>query len=171
MSAPEQFPRQLGKGMITIAWLLLLGLLYLVFSGLLENQHNPNSSVNTISGPTSEKIVRLKMNRSGHYLATGYINNKRVKFLVDTGATDVAVSERLANRLGLEKMASTISQTANGKTRSYVTFLDSVRIGDIELTNVRASILRGLGDEVLLGMSFLKHLEIQQRNNTLTLIQ
>ena len=66
-------------------------------------------------------------------------------------------------------MAS-MSQTANGLVKSYSTMLDSVSIGNLELNNIRASVIPGMpGGEVLLGMSFLKHLEMVQKGNQLTL--
>lgn len=65
-----------------------------------------------------------------------------------------------------------MTNTANGSTRSYLTRLDEVAVGDIRLQNVEASITPGLQmREVLLGMSFLKYIEFTQRGNTLTLRQ
>ncbi len=155
--------------MIAVAWLLLLGLLTILFSNYLEHQEHPNQSLET-SQFNQQNTVVLKMNRAGHYLAPGKINNVTVKFLLDTGATDVAIPEKLAKRIGLKKGSRTMSQTANGIVRSYSTVLDSISIGNIELNNIRASIFPGMpSGEVLLGMSFLKHLEMNQKGNTLTL--
>ena len=155
--------------MIAVAWILLLGLLTLLFSNYLDQQEYPNQSVETGLSSQNNTVV-LKMNRAGHYLAPGKINNVAVKFLLDTGATDVAIPEKLANRIGLKKGSRTMSQTANGIVRSYSTVLDSISIGNIELNNIRASIFPGMpSGEVLLGMSFLKHLEMIQKGNTLTL--
>ena len=112
------------------------------------------------------------MNRSGHYLANGKINGHPVVFLLDTGATDVALPEKLANRIGLEKGYESRAQTANGITKSYLTLLRDVSLGDIRLHGIRASILPGMkGNQVLLGMSFLKQLEMRQKGDTLTLVQ
>jgi len=172
MSSNNNFPRTLGKGMITFAWILLLGLLTLLFNNFLEHENNPNQSPATITGNTGTKEVVLKMNCAGHYVANGKINNYPVVFLLDTGATDVALPEKLANRLGLEKGYETRAQTANGITRTYMTLLKHVSIGEIRLHGIRASILPGMkGNQVLLGMSFLKQLEMRQKGDTLTLIQ
>ena len=114
--------------------------------------------------------VTLQRNRAGHYLAGGQINGQPVVFLLDTGATDVAVPETLANRLGLERKYRSVSRTANGNVTIWSTRLDSVNLGGILRRNVRASILPNMaGNEVLLGMSFLKHLELVQRGDALTL--
>ena len=172
MAPHNEFPRKLGKGMMAIAWLLLLGLLTLLFNKFLEHENNPNQSPTTLTSHTGSKVVELKMNRAGHYLANGKINGYPVVFLLDTGATDVALPEKLANRLGLEKGYESRAQTANGITRSYLTLLKQVSLGEIHLYGIRASILPGMkGNQVLLGMSFLKQLEMRQKGDTLTLIQ
>ncbi len=172
MSSSNDFTQPFGKGMITGAWLLLLGLLTLLFSHYLENENNPNQSPGTLTGEDGSKRVVLKMNRSGHYLASGQINNYPVVFLLDTGATDVAIPEKLAKSFNLQKGIEMQAQTANGITRTYMTILKHVSIGDIRLYGIRASILPGMkGNEVLLGMSFLKQLEMRQKDDLLTLIQ
>ena len=63
-------------------------------------------------------------------------------------------------------------KTANGNTLAYQTHLDSVAIGDIRLYDLRATILENMsGDEILLGMNFLKHFEIIQKGKMLTIRQ
>jgi aspartyl protease family protein len=172
LSSTNEFTKILGKGMITVAWLLLLGLLTLLFNNFLESENNPNQSPQTLSGNNGSKIVVLKRNRSGHYLANGKINDSPVVFLLDTGATDVALPEKLANRLGLQKGYEMQARTANGIAKSYMTILKHVSIGEIRLYGIRASILPGMkGNEVLLGMSFLKQLEMRQKGDSLSLIQ
>jgi aspartyl protease family protein len=95
-----------------------------------------------------------------------------VTFLLDTGATDVAVPQRLAARLGLEKGHASRSRTANGVVTTWRTVLDEVGIGPVRLQDIRASILPSMaGSEVLLGMSFLKRLELVQKGESLTLRQ
>jgi aspartyl protease family protein len=107
----------------------------------------------------------------GHYVASGTLNGEPVVFLIDTGATNVAVPARLAKALKLKRGAAMRSQTANGAVTTYQTRIDEVRLGSIVMHNVRASINPGMdGNEVLLGMSFLRHLELRQRGRTLTLI-
>jgi aspartyl protease family protein len=164
--------QQFGKGMIFAAWILFLALLTLAFSSLLERQHNPNRDLAArVDGDGVPQVV-LKRNRSGHYVATGSINGFPVIFLLDTGATDVAVPRVVADRLGLKRGAPVVNQTANGQVTSWRTRLDEVRLGPVRRRNVRASILPNMqGSEVLLGMSFLKHLEMVQRDGRMTLRQ
>lgn len=163
--------KRIGKGMIVASWVGLLIILTIFFSSYLERVNNPNSKPETsISG--SVKEVVLKRNRSGHYVVNGFINSKEVTFLLDTGATDVALSDDLATALELRRGAYITSQTANGTVTARQTTLSEVSIGGIRLHNVRASILPSLSDkEVLLGMSFLKQLELVQKGNYLLLRQ
>lgn len=155
--------------MVVLAWLSGFALLVFVFSDLLEKRDNPNASPEslTISGKTE---VRLKRNRAGHYVTSGYINSVPVTFLIDTGATDVAIPSKLAPVLGLKAGAIMRANTANGIVNVAQTYLDSVSIGDITLNNIRANINPGMGGEqILLGMSVLKQLEFTQRGDTLIL--
>ncbi len=162
----------MGRWMILVAWLLLFALLTLIFSRLIEEQANPNSAVETVTDGKGTRQVVLQRNRAGHYVATGLINGRTVTFLVDTGATDVALSATLANKLRLKRGAKYHSRTANGLVTAWHTLLERVTLGSIEMRNVRASILPSLAeDEVLLGMSFLKHLELVQRDGELQLRQ
>ncbi len=86
--------------------------------------------------------------------------------------TDVAVPAPLARELQLERGAPVQLQTANGVVNGFATRLARVRIGAIEQTQVRAHINPSMnGDEVLLGMSFLRRLEFTQRGDTLVLRQ
>lgn len=154
--------------MVFAAWVLLLLLLTLLFSHWLKQQNNPNQNLEVRADPDGQDVIVLQRNRSGHYLASGFVNRVPVTFLLDTGATYVAVSEDLADEAGLRKGIASTSMTANGPVRSWQTTVDELRLGPINMHKVPASILPSLsGDEVLLGMSFLKHLELRQTNDRL----
>ncbi|MCB1856844.1 MAG: retroviral-like aspartic protease family protein [Gammaproteobacteria bacterium] len=158
--------------MIVAAWLLLLGILTLFFQSYLDRRDNPNRTPDSTVYESGIREVVLKRNPSGHYLSDGEINGISVTFLLDTGATDVAIPERLADQLHLRRGRAAISQTANGPVTSWSTVLDEVRLGSIKIHNVRASILPSMSmGEVLLGMSFLKQLELVQRGSVMTLRQ
>lgn len=172
MNSPEQQQRKIGKSMVFAMWLVLLALLTLFFDKYLGDQQNPNQQVVQRQAADGSREVVLKQNRYGHYVANGRINGQQVTFLLDTGATDIAIPENVANRLGLERGRQVTFQTANGLARGYATRLDSVSLGHIRLTNLPASINPNvMGDEILLGMSFLKQLELNQKDNILTLRQ
>lgn len=164
--------RRMGKVMQLFAWLSIMALLTVYFSDVLDRQRNPNRDVSSVVAGSGVVEVVLKRNRMGHYVSTGTINGKEVVFLLDTGATGVAIPPALAERLKLPRGRAFTTNTANGPGRSYETRIGEVAIGDIRLNNVDASIAMGLDmNEVLLGMSFLKHIEFTQRGNTLTLRQ
>jgi len=172
LSEPDKQQRGMGKSMIIASWIVLLALLTMLFSHLLDQQHNPNQDLQGQSlGQVKE--VSLQRNRNGHYIANGSINGVPVVFLLDTGATDVAISTALARRLQLQRGPAIGLQTANGTLTGYATRLRSVRLANIQQQDVQAIINPGMQaeDEVLLGMSFLKHLELIQRGDTLTLRQ
>ncbi len=157
--------------MVGAMWLLLLGLLTLFFNDVLETQYNPNQQIASIHRDGRDEIV-LERNKYGHYVATGMINQQPVVFMLDTGATDISIPANVAHRLGLEAGRPLTYQTANGPAINYATQLDSVSLGNITLYNLPASINPNVDhDDVLLGMSFLKHLEFSQKGNTLTLRQ
>ncbi len=167
----RSFIERAGAIMTVAGWLLFGVLLFIFFNNLLEKQRNPNQDVATVYRGDVREVV-LQRNKYGHYVTSGKINGQEVVFLVDTGATNIAIPESTARRLGLKKGQSFLAQTANGVTKAWFTRLDSVSIGEITLTDVRASILSNAGtDEVLLGMSFLKHVELQQQGDRLTLRQ
>ncbi len=155
--------------MIALAWITGFGLLVLVFGELLERQINPNTSPRSVTQGNRTQVT-LQQNRAGHYVTSGYINGKSVVFLVDTGATDVAVPAHLADDLGLVAGRTGLASTANGTVRVAETRIDSVRIGDIEVNNVRANLNPGMTDNhILLGMSVLRQLEFTQRGDSLIL--
>jgi len=151
-------------------WIAFLAGLTFVFGWLLNKQHNPNQSNITRITSSGDTEVVLKRNKSGHYVANGTINGQGVQFFLDTGATHVSVPEDIANRIGLKKGESITTKTANGSAVVFTTWLEQVGLGNIEIVNVSASINPWMdGPDILLGMSFLKHLELVQRGDTLRL--
>jgi len=156
--------------MLVAAWVVGIVLLVTLFNGIIERQTNPNPDPVAMAGQAGVPQVVLRRNRAGHFVAGGRINGEPVVFLVDTGATDVALPIGVARRLGLPLRPGGLSQTANGTVQTWSTRLDSVDLGGLVARGVRASVLPNMpGDEILLGMSYLKHLEMIQRGDTLTL--
>jgi aspartyl protease family protein len=162
----------LSSGMIVIAWVLLLGLLTLFFSNWLDKQRNPNQQIMSYMGSDGIREVSLQRNRYGHYNASGHINGYEVEFMLDTGASDIAIPAHIADQIGLQRGMVSSYRTANGNITAYVTRLDQVELGGIVMKNIRASINPSMeGEEILLGMSFLKKLEFSQSGKILTLKQ
>ncbi|MDX5446111.1 MAG: TIGR02281 family clan AA aspartic protease [Zoogloeaceae bacterium] len=159
--------RRLGRAMIWLASLALLGVLWVAFDGYLERSWNPNRNLSVQPGQTE---LVLKRNRAGHYVAPGTINGREVVFLLDTGATQVSVPAHLATTLGLAAGAPARVITANGEVTVRTTLIDELGLGPFRVRKVAGHLNPGLrNDEILLGMSVLRQLEFTQRGDTLIL--
>lgn len=168
MTDPDRTRRRMARLMTHLTWVVLLVMLTLYFNYYLDSRDHPNSALSLVDGQSG--VVVLARNRAGHYLAPGAINGNRVQFLLDTGATSVSIPLSVSDRLGLRRGAPQQTLTANGIATVYRTTLDSVQLGGIRMRNVSAVITPGMpGDTVLLGMSFMQHLELIQRDGKLTL--
>lgn len=119
------------------------------------------------------RSVILKANRRHHYLIDGKINGHKVRFMLDTGASSVAVPANLAKKLGLTKLYPATVNTASGTVKAHLSRLRRLEIGPIQLSNVGAVIIPRDEDPpvILLGMSALKRLEFQQNEGELILTQ
>lgn len=112
---------------------------------------------------------------NGMYSTTGFINGSPVNFLIDTGATWIAMSANQARSLGINfryigKRGA--ASTANGVVPVYRIVLDKVKVGEIVLTNVEAGVLEGNSPrKVLLGNSFLNRVEMQRQGQVMLLKQ
>lgn len=159
--------RRSGLWMLVAAWLALFAGVYVWFHGWNQAQVNPNPAS---ALPLSGNEVTLQRNRSGHYVVDGAINGEPVTFMLDTGATQVALSMAAARALNLPLGEAMRLRTANGETVGYRTRLTRVRVGPIEVSDVAAVAAEGMDqDFILLGMSFLKRVEFAQRGDQLTL--
>ncbi|PAU60784.1 aspartyl protease [Pseudomonas sp. PIC25] len=166
----EQAPgRRAGRVMLVLAWGAALLLATRFFGEWEEAKRNPNQTPESRHGDGFIE-VRLASDGRGHFVASGEIDGRPVEFMLDTGATDVAVPGELAKRLGLARGAPITVLTANGRGTGFRTRLAELQLGDIRLHDVRALIVPGMdGEQVLLGMSALKQLEFTQRDGTLVL--
>lgn len=154
--------------MIVAGWLLLAGLIWWVMGGALERRQHPNAELARVTDARSDIVLRR--GHDGHYRAPGYINGQPVDFLVDTGATQVAIPLALARRIGLRQGRAFQAQTAMGVTIAHATRLDSVALGGLEAREVAGTIIANPGsDEVLLGMSFLSRFDISMRGGEMRL--
>lgn len=165
----QDMPQRTGKLFAWLAWIIGLLFLYWLFDDMLQEQFNPNQNVQSTRNGEVIEVV-LEQNRAGHYVATGAINNHRVLFLLDTGATQVAIPQNVAAAIGLPRGSQIMVNTANGRATAYRTQLDTLQFGDIVLRDVAATIVPGMGGEqILLGMSALKQVEFSQRGKMLTI--
>ena len=121
-------------------------------------------------GASGAPELVVRRDRSGHYVVPGTVNGVEADFLLDTGATDVAIPPALAQRLKLRRGAEVEIITASEIIPGYIVTLDEANLGPLSLERVRGSVSEHtIGDEVLLGMSFLRHFELSQRGHSLTL--
>lgn len=135
----------------------------------------PGGAVSANYQAPQSRELRVVRNNQGAYAAPGRINGGAVEFLIDTGASSVAMSEAEARRIGIpfELTGQRIGvATANGLVEAYRVVLDTVEVGDIRLRNVEGNVVLGSGpDRVLLGMSFLNRLDFENRGNLMLLRQ
>lgn len=155
------------------AWALIAGALAALYVNLDEIQARlrPSQPMSADGG-----VVSLRRANDGHYQADVRINGQRLRMMIDTGASMVAIPYEEAERLGVDVDALTFNrrvETANGVAYDAPTKLDRVAVGDIVLRDVRAGVASPGGlDTPLLGMSFLNRLQSYSfAGETLTLKQ
>lgn len=113
---------------------------------------------------SDRQTATLTAGSGGHFIAEGQVNGGAVRFLVDTGATMIALPASDARRLGIDYASArrASARTASGTTPVFLVKLDTVRVGTIELHNVEAAVIEQGLDTALLGMSFLNRVEMQR---------
>jgi aspartyl protease family protein len=122
------------------------------------------------AAPKGREIV-MPVGEGGHFIAAGSINGKAVRFMVDTGATLVAMGRDDAERLGIDLSTARVgtSQTANGPVQVLVVTLAAVRVGSVEVANVGAVVMPQPMPQLLLGNSFLSRFQMQRDGDTMRL--
>lgn len=122
------------------------------------------------AGARGSKVV-LTAGSGGHFLTQGAINGRAAQFMVDTGATSVAMSVQDAERLGVDYRKGRLgrSSTANGVINVYMVKLASVRIGEVEIYDVDGTVVPAGMPYILLGNSFLTRFQMTRHNDQLVL--
>jgi len=138
--------------------------------GISLRQGTPVSVGGGGGGASGNEIV-LTAGPGGHFRTAGSINQHRVDFLVDTGATFIAMDSATADRLGLDWHHGNARpmNTANGVAVAYDVLLTTVRIGDVEVHNVKAVVHGASMGFLLLGNSFLSRFDMQRTGDTMRL--
>ena len=130
------------------------------------------STASTSSGGSTN--TTLTADSQGHFVTLASINGASARFLVDTGATFVSMSSATAKSMGISYLNGErgLSSTANGVVPVYRVILNNVNVVYISLNQVEGSVHEGsYPPVVLLGMSFLKRLEMKREGNILTLVK
>jgi len=148
---------------------LVLAAFSYYFNEKITEKTHPNQQINSIVTSQKTSII-LKQNKQGHYVASGFINEHPVNFLLDTGATLISIPFNLNAKLKLSPGKSYPVSTANGQVTVYSTKINSLKIGALSFKGLDGHLNPGMqGNTILLGMNALKHLEFTQKNNTLTI--
>jgi len=121
----------------------------------------------------SKTQLSVAKGTGGHYWIAGSINGQSVQFLVDTGATSVAINENQARRLGIDYRVDgrpMVVSTASGTAKAWRVHLNSVKVGAIDVLGVEAVVVEGSSPtEALLGMSFLGRVSWREEHGVLLL--
>ena len=130
----------------------------------------PVSVGKPVTNNGNTRIV-LPAGSGGHFMTQGSINGRTVTFMLDTGATSVALSASDADRIGLAYKNGTPVQlgTANGVVNGYRVRLDSVRVGDVDVAGVDAVVSPQSMPYVLLGNSFINRFSMRRDSDQMVL--
>lgn len=170
-SGPPDIVDRYGKWLVVGAWILVLVGGSWLADKWLDNRAAKRAAITLSANTESGAGVKLQADRYGHFVVTGLVNGHQVEFLVDTGASGISIPEVIAEEIGLERGLAYRVSTANGDATVYSTSLDSIVIGPLARGAVQAHINPGMKHTALLGMSFLRHFELIQRNGELTIRQ
>lgn len=157
--------RRLGAIFLIVGWLIVIMLV-----GMLINKTMFGvKRASVITTPTGTQVT-IPLGYDSHFHIHGNINDTPVTFLIDTGASSVVVSSSLARKANLEKTTQINTLTANGEAVGYLTNIERLEFGGIEITNVSAIIIDNMpAAEALLGMNVLKRFTTQQTKDSLIL--
>jgi aspartyl protease family protein len=155
--SPQSVARR-GTLAFLLFWLLVMGLLYWAMQRYLE--------------PAQVKVqadgtVVIARDRDGHFRVDGAVNGQPVRFLVDTGATAIGVTDALAERAGLRGGEPVTFRTANGERQGRMVVADQVRVASLVVSGLRVGTgYTGEQDrEALLGQNFLRHFDVEMRGD------
>lgn len=129
------------------------------------------SAVNAKSSDTrassTSGSLRLTQTKDGHYFSGGAVNGFPVVYMVDTGATSVAISSNTAARAGIKSCTARTFSTANGNVQGCTAVVEEIVFGTFRLNNVEVAIMPNMQGEALLGMNVLKRFHIEQDQGAL----
>ena len=141
--------------------LQMLAVWALIFVGVIAAYglwHDIRRDIAPVQSMLSENVVSVPRGRDGHFHLVLRVNDVAIQFVVDTGASDIVLSRRDADRVGRDPgtlLFSGVAQTANGSVRTAPVRLDRVELGEIVDTGLRGFVSEGDMDVSLLGMAYL----------------
>lgn len=124
-----------------------------------------------LAAPASSRSLAIPAGEGGHFITEGAINGRRVRLLVDTGATLVSIPRHEAERLGIDlrQARPAVAQTAGGTVTVHLVTLATLRLGDMQLANVEASVTPTSMPFVLLGNNVLARFQMRRDSDVLHL--
>ena len=141
-------------------WCALLGAAYLVIDSRIKPK---------IADPGNRQEVVIPRSRDGHFYVVGMIGGQPVTFMVDTGASSVSIGRDAARQLGLAPGNPIAVTTAGGVSMAEEVTVPEIAIGGIVINHVRMVVLPNLSGQGLLGQNVLRHLEVNQAEDRMTL--
>lgn len=145
-------------------WIAIFGAIYLY----MDSKLRPTVAQSvTADGKTIE--IRIPRSVDGHYYVQGAVNAHPVVFMVDTGASIVTISERVARAAGLAEGAPASFNTAAGTVAGRMIPKQEVMAGTLRIAGLRVAVMPEMSDHGLLGQNFLRHLEVIQTGGELVL--
>ncbi len=161
----ESNSRQLGAAFLVVGWIAFIALISMLIHHIYFSTQKP-----TISETDAGKQITIFSDYDSHFRIKGEINGIAVTFLIDTGATSVAIPKDIADKANLERRATIQAETAAGTTTGYFTRIDDLSFGDVNLHNISAVVIPEFdSDQVLLGMNVLGKFSIKQTRDKLIL--
>ncbi|WP_271410496.1 retropepsin-like aspartic protease family protein [Pseudomonas sp. Q1-7] len=137
------------------------------------NQAGPSSGASSVTAPPQKAQLSIARSNNGHYQVAGSIDGHPVQFLVDTGATSVAMNEHQARRLGIDYRVKGLpmkASTAGGTVNAWRVTFDRIKVGSLEVLGVEGAVIEGQAPvDVLLGMSFLNRVRWREEQGVLLL--
>ena len=131
----------------------------------------PARLAGTAPAAAANREIVLSAGPGGHFMTSGSINGRAVQFMVDTGATRVALGRAEAERIGLDLSNAQrgMTQTANGAVPVQLLTISALRVGEVLLANVPAVVVPAPMPYVLLGNSFLQRFQMRRDNEVMRL--
>lgn len=152
--------RALGGTFLSVAMILCIGLLTIIFHHKLYK-----TPAIQVSYAANNPTIIVQRDKNNHFWLPIKINGIPYNAMLDSGATYVVVDDSLARKTKLPKIAQTQFQTANGQVSGYISKIAVLNIAELEIRGLRAGIVNGLDNTVLLGANFLKLFTITQKGD------
>ncbi len=152
-------------------WLFVALLLIIAYSYRFEFEdltNRINGEINPSKAQIKDNQITIKAAQDGHFYINAKINNSEIRFMIDTGATNVSLSLKDAKKAGInidQLVFNQIYQTANGKALAAATNLKELEIEGLVFRDVKASVNQSDIDISLLGMNFLKQMKKYEFSN------